>query len=166
MAKMYNQLVEHHKEITPGTGGWNSCFIIKKQTLTATQQVKGGYAKKLRVNYILDDINSVDGGDSPRNSFPFGTMWAASLDDSLRTVDGEGSQLEPKHILDVTARNGGGGVVTLNLGHLIKENARDVEEGDGQIYIWMKATDITVDDTLVWRLYGELEGRWVTLTPL
>ncbi len=166
MAKMYNQLVEHHKETTAADGGWSSCFKIEKQTLTATQQVKGGYAKKVRINFILDDINSVSSADAHRASFPFGTMWAASLDDSLRTVDGESSQLEPKHILDITARNGGGGVATLNLGKLIKENARDIEEGDGVIYIWMKATDLTNDDTLVWRLYGELEGRWVTLTPL
>lgn len=166
MAKMYSQLVEHQREVTPGTGAWNSCFKVQKQTLTATQQVKGGYAKKLRINYILDDITNTSSADAIRNSFPFGVMFAASLDDSLRTVDGSSNQLEPKHVLDVTARNGGGGVVTLNLGHLIKENARDIEEGDGEIYIWMKATDLTNDDELVWRLYGELEGRWVTLTPL
>lgn len=166
MARMYNQLVEHQKETTAADGGWSSCFRIEKQTLSATQQVRGGYAKKLRLNYILDDINTVGDADNLRESYPFGVLWAASMDDSLRTVDGEGSQLEPKHVIDVTARNGGGGVVTLNISKLIKENARDIDEGDGYVYIWMKCTDLTSDDTLIWRIYGELTGRWVTLTPL
>ena len=164
--KSHYTLVEHQKEDTGSAGGWNSCFKIEKQTLSGSHVVKGGYAKKIKLNYILDDISNTSSADAIRDSFPFGIMWAASLDDSTRTVDSEASQLEPKYILDVTARNGGGGVVTLNLKHLIRENNRDLDEGDGEIYIWMKTTDLTTDDNLIWRIYAELEGRWVTLVPL
>lgn len=157
--KMYRKLTEHHYESTSAGGGWSSVFKIQKDTLDR----HGGYAKSCKINYILDDI---DGADSLRDSFPFGVMWAATLDDQTRTVDGSAAQLEPKYILDVTARQGGGGVASLNLAHFVRENSRDLDELDGEIYIFMKCTDLTVDDNLKWRMYIETMGRYVTNTPL
>ena len=39
-------------------------------------------------------------------------------------------------------------------------------EMDGDIYLWMKNTDVTVDDTLVWRIFLEVDGRWVKVDAL
>lgn len=164
MAKQYRQMIEHHNENTGSAGAWNSFGKISK--LTNAPQIHSGYVDKVRINYILDDIVNVDGGDSIRSSFPFGVLFAASYEDSLFTIDGDANQLAPDHMVAVTARNGSAGSVTLPIKRRIMENADDVSEKDGYIYLWMKTTDLTTDDTLKWRMYIETFGRWVETNGL
>lgn len=166
MAKTYKTMIEHHKEDTGGSGGWNSVAVIKKASLGSGREIHSGFVEKVKVNYILDDISNTSSADSIRDSFPFGVMWAVSYEAHTETIDGDASQLAPNHIIDITARQGGGGVATLYLNRRILENSEDHDEHDGQIYIWMKSTDLTTDDTLVWRMYIETYGRWVLTNGL
>lgn len=114
---------------------------------------------RVTINFLVDDI---DGADSLRDSFPFGHFFALSHDAAVGTVDSESNQLSPLNLLDISARNGGGGVCTLSAKRAIKSNTNDADEGDGQIHLWQKNTDLTADDNVIMRYYIETYGRWVT----
>lgn len=162
MASGYRTLLEHHKETTSGTGAWNSFC-----TITKDRQRYKGTVNWVKIKFILDDIAATSGTDDIRDTFPFGVMFAASRSSSLHSVDGEGSQLNPNYILDVTAKPGGGGVAYLNLrGATIEDTDEDLSRGDGPITLWMKDTDLTIDDTLIWRMFIEVNGRWLSVAGL
>ena len=159
MARGYRTLIEHHKETTGGDGGWDSFC-----TITKDDQRHMGTASDVKIKFILDDIT---GSDTLRNSFPFGVMFAASRSSSLHSVDGEGNQLNPNYLIDVTAKEGGGGVAYLNLRNArIEDTDEDLSRGDGPITLWMKCTDLTTDDPLVWRMFIEAKGRWISVSGL
>ena len=155
MARNYKRLTQHVKDSSNSTGGWNKLVKFKKDTPNTSGK---GYLDRCTVNFLVDDI---DGSDTLRNSVPFGHMFALSNSGSLETVDSESNQLDPADILDVGCRDGGGGSITLSARRQIAENADDVTEGDGTLYLWQKNTDLTGDDNIIMRYYIESYGRWV-----
>ena len=155
MARNYKQLTQHLKDATNASGGWNKIAKFTKDTPNTSGK---GYLDRCTVNFLVDDI---DGADTLRASFPFGHMFALANTGGLSTVDGESSQLNPDHILDVGCRDGGAGSITLSARRSIAENADDLTEGDGNIYLWAKNTDLTDDDNVIMRYYVETYGRWV-----
>lgn len=165
MAKrMYRTNIEHHKEITPGTGAWQSFGQIVRDA-----DRKGGYCKSVKIHYLLDDRNAEGSGADAASLFSnlgFGLMFASSLSNALETVDGESGQLDPNDLLHVRAKNGVAGTLTLPINHFIKQNQADTEELDGKVTLWCKAPDITFDDTFVIRFFIECEGRWVVAQGL
>lgn len=155
MARNYKMLTQHVKDATNASGSWNKIAYFKKDTPNTSGK---GYLDRVTINFLVDDI---DGSDNLRDSFPFGHMFVLSNSDALETVDGEASQLDPSDILDVAARSGGAGSLTLQARRSIAENAVDTSEGDGYIYLWQKNTDLTVDDNVIMRYFIETYGRWV-----
>lgn len=149
-------MINMEKDATNSTGGWNKIAYVRK--LTDAPQIHSGYVDRVTINWIVDDI---DGADTLRSSFPFGVMFAASYEADLETVDGEANQLSPDHIVDITARNGGGGTATLYLRRKIVQNQESVNLHDGYLYLWVKNTDLTPDDNVIMRYYIETFGRWV-----
>ena len=155
MARNYKQLTNHEKSSTNASGGWIRIAYFKKDT---PKPGGVGYLDRCTVNFLVDDI---DGADSLRNSFPFGSMFVLSRSGSLETVDGESNMLDPQDILDVGCRPGGAGSITLSARGKIAENTTDTSEGDGYIHLWHKNTDLTNDDNIIMRYYIETYGRWV-----
>lgn len=95
-----------------------------------------------------------------------GTFWCAAYQNGLETVDGEGGQIDPDNILSIKAAGHFGNAVLDLDDAKLRQDGFDGVECDGDIYLWMKNSDVTVNDTLVWRIFIELEGRWVKLEPL
>lgn len=156
MARQYKLLTNHEKDSSNSSGGWNRVAYFKKDTPSSSGV---GTLEKVKVNFLVDDI---DGSTDPRPSFPFGHFFALSRTGSLSTVDGESNMLDPSQCIDITARNGGGGVATLYANHAkIAENTTDTSEGDGYIHLWQKNTDLTASDNIIMRYYIETYGRWV-----
>ena len=160
MARNYKQLTNHEKDSTNATGGWNKIAYWQKDTPNTSGK---GYLDRVTVNFLVDDV---DGADTLRASFPFGHLFALTNASATETVDGDGSQLHPAYILDIAGRDGGAGSVTLTARRQIAENAVDLTEGDGYIYLWQKNTDLTDDDNVIMRYYIETYGRWVTCTDV
>lgn len=159
---MYRKLVEHHKETIGAGGAWNSFATLGKES-----DRKSAYCDYVVLNYILDDRTAVSSTDSTDLlEADIGLMFAASHNDALTTVDGDANQLGTDYVISVNATNGYGGRITLPIKQVIKGNATDLTEMDGKITLWMKATDVTIDDTLVWRFYIESYGRWHTCNGL
>lgn len=161
---MPRYILEHQKENTGSAGAWNSFAIIKRDVRTPAGV---GTAQKVRIRFILDDRNLTSGADAATiASQNMGTLWAACYQDALETVDGESGQLTESKILAVKAAGHFGNVV-LDLDNAkLRHDGFDATERDGDIYLWMKNTDGTTDDEFVWRIFIELEGRWVQVTPL
>lgn len=155
MPRNYKQLTNHVKDSSNATGGWNRIAEFKKDTPNSGGI---GYLDRVTINFLVDDI---DGADTLRASFPFGHMFALSRASGTTTVDGEGSQMDPQHFLDVGCRDGGAGSITLTARGKISENVTDTDEGDGIIHLYHKNTDLTVDDNVIMRYYLETYGRWV-----
>ena len=157
MARSYKQATNHIKDSSNSTGGWNKICRFEKDTPNSGGR---GTLEKVAVNFIVDDI---DGADTLRSSFPFGHMFVLTREGNVSTVDGEASQLNPEHIIDVACRQGGSGSITLRgeRDSVIAENANDLDEGDGHIFLWQKNTDLTVDDNVIMRYYVETYGRWI-----
>lgn len=147
------------KDSSNSTGGWNRIAIVKK--LAVDPQIHSGYVGKVTINYLVDDIN---GADTLRASFPFGHMFIASYASSLETINSEANMVNPDHMVDVTCKDGGAGTATLYLNRRIVHNDDDTDEYDGQIHLWAKNTDLTVDDDIIMRYYIETWGRWVETT--
>lgn len=126
-----------------------------------------GTANKIRCRFILDDRNAVSGSDGVGlPSQNMGTFWAACYQNGLTTVDGESGQLDPDNIIAVKAAGHFGNVVLDLQNAKLRQDGFDGTECDGDIYLWMKNTDSTENDTLVWRIFIELDGRWVKLETL
>ena len=157
-------ILEHQKELSGSAGAWNSFAIIKRDVRTPNGV---GTASKIRCRFILDDRNATSSNDAVNTtSQNIGTFWAACYQNGLETVDGEGGQLDPDNILSVKAAGHFGNVVLDLENAKLRQDGFDGVECDGDIYLWMKNTDCTVDDNLVWRIFIELDGRWVKLDPL
>lgn len=155
MARNYKSLTNHKKDSSNSSGGWNKIAYFKK---TDNAKIHSGTLDRVTVNFLVDDI---DGADTLRASFPFGNMFALSYSSSTTTVDGDGSQLNPDHIVDVGCRDGAAGSITLTARRRIVQNSDDATEHDGLVYLWQKNTDLTVDDNVIMRYYIETFGRWV-----
>ena len=155
MARNYKLLTNHKKDSANSSGGWNKIAYWQKDTPNTSGK---GYLDRCTVNFLVDDI---DGADTLRASFPFGHMFALSSATATETVDSESNQLHPAYILDVGCRDGAAGSITLSARRTISENAVDLTEGDGYIYLWQKNTDLTDDDNVIMRYYIESYGRWV-----
>lgn len=169
MAMTFTRRYEMQKENTGSAGAWNSFMILKKDVHTA----KGtGYVDKVRIHYIMDDRNQGGSGlDTPGHFFQgTGVLWAAAYANSTETVTNEGGvsesgQLDHTKAISVRA-NGPWGNVTLPIKKRIIQDGFDGVEMDGDIYLWMKNTDTTTDDSLVWRIIVEIEGRYVKAEAL
>lgn len=161
MARNVSRTIEHHKENSGGTGSWNSIAILGKEA-----DKHSAFLDSVTIHYILDDISVTGDADTMRDSFPFGVMFAASRSDGLATVDGDADQLVPTDIISVRARPGGGGSITLPIKHRCETNAESLGVQNGRVWLWMKTTDLTPNDTLVWRFYLEARGRWFTISGL
>ena len=155
MARNYKQVTNHEKDAANASGGWNKVAKFAKNTPNSSGT---GYLDRVTINYLVDDI---DGADSLRNAFPFGHFFVLSRESAVVTHDSESNMLNPAHFLDVGARDGGAGSITLYARGKIAENTTDIAEGDGYIYLWQKNTDLTVDDNIIMRYYIETYGRWV-----
>lgn len=162
MVRNVVRTIEHHKETSGSAGAWNSFALLGKEA-----DKHSAFLDSVTIHYILDDITQEGGvSDTLRNSFPFGIMFAASRSDGTATVDGDANQLETDHMISVRARPGGGGSVTLPIKHRCETNAESLGEQNGRVWLWMKNTDLTADDNLVWRFYIEARGRWFTISGL
>lgn len=160
--KMYKKIIEHQKEDIGSGGAWNSFAYCSKEV-----QMKSGYTDYVRISFIVDDRNATGSTDGANLISPhLGLMWACSYSNSLVTVDGEASQLEPNDLISVSATAGAGGVVTLPVKHRTIHNVTDASERDGNVFLWVKATDITADDDIILRMFVESYGRWHELTRL
>tara|TARA_Y100001970_G_scaffold81427_1_gene103217 strand:+ start:74 stop:535 length:462 start_codon:yes stop_codon:yes gene_type:complete len=146
------------KETTGSAGAWNSFAKVKKNTPSARGQ---GWLDNIKIRFILDDRNAVNGSDGGHVfNYGLGTLWCLAYQATAQTVDGEGSQIDPENIVSIRA-SGSHGNVRLPAMRAIKQDGFDEAEADGELYLWMKNTDITDDDTLVWRIHIETEGRYV-----
>lgn len=164
MAKgTHTTITTMQKEDTAGAGGWHSFAILKKDTPTERGV---GTAKTVRIRFILDDRNVEDTNDGGHVfNAALGTLWCAAYQNSLMTVDGESNQIHPDNIVSIRA-SGSHGNVTLPINRQIRQGSFDGTEDDGWIYLWMKNTDITTNDHLIWRIFIECEGRYVEADPL
>jgi len=155
--------MEMQKENTGSAGAWNTFAIIQRDVLRPNGV---GTAEKVRLHYIIDDRNAVGSSDGAHPFFGTGVLWAAAYQNSGETIGGDSGQVNPAKVLDIKAGQHAGNI-TLDLkGAKLRQDGFDAVEQDGDIYLWMKNTDTTTDDTLVWRIYIELEGRWVKINPL
>lgn len=150
----------HHKEVAAGDGGWQLIATLGKDA-----DRYSSWLDSVRITYLLDDRNADSSSDAANLFSPhLGMMFAACTRDSTETVGGESGQLGVNNLLYVTAREGGTGVVNLPIKHRCKTNSEDTDENDGRVFLWMKPSDITTDDDLVFRFYFEAAGRWHTVS--
>lgn len=159
--KMHKMLTNHVKDSSNSIGGWNR--VARFQKVDSVQPLHSGWVSKVKVNFLVDDI---DGADNLRSSFPFGHLFALSYATGTETVDNETSQLGVKDIIDIAGRDGGAGTCTLYANRRIVHNSDDNMEDDGYFYLWQKNTDLTVDDNIIMRYYIETYGRWVSCTDI
>lgn len=96
----------------------------------------------------------------------FGLLFAATHASALETVDGESGLLDPNDIINVRARHGTAGSVTLPIKRVIRENNSDPDEKDGLIKLYLKTPDVVEDDHIIVRFYCEIYGRYVEGTGL
>lgn len=153
------------KETTGSSGAWNSFMDLEKDT---PRKQGVGYVEKIKIHWILDDRNVVSGGSSDPTQIigaNIGTMWALSYANSTETVDGESGQIDPDDLVCIRAA-GSYGNMTIPVERAIKQDGFDPIEGDGSLRLYLKNTDVTDNDTLVWRIYVEVIGKWVKGTPL
>ena len=155
MPRNYKQLTQHKKDASNSSGGWNKIAYFQKDTPNTSGT---GYIDRVTVNFLVDDIS---GSDAIRSSFPFGHLFCLSNADSTETVDSESGMLDPADMLDVGGRDGGAGSITLYARRKIAGNDVDTVEGDGNLYLWQKNTDLTASDDVIMRYYIETYGRWV-----
>lgn len=159
MARQYRQMIEHHKENLGSAGDFNSFLEITKDA-----DKKGGWVDKIVIHYLVEDRALSSGADAANllSQMGFGTMFAVSRAGSTETVDSESGLLDPNDIINIRARHGQAGTVTIPVKHLIRENSQDVAEMDGKLWVWVKSPDVTTDDDIIMRFYIELWGRWVS----
>lgn len=159
---------EMQKENTGSAGGWNSFAVIKRDVRTPKGR---GTVDSVKLHFILDDRNAVGSNDGGHVfGGGIGTLWAAAYANSTETITltqggTESSQLNPDKVISIKA-SGSYGNVTLPINQQIVQDGFDGVEMDGEIYLWMKNTDVTTDDTLVWRIFLEVDGRWVKVDAL
>jgi hypothetical protein len=156
-------MIEHHKENVGSAGDFNSFLVIEKDL-----DKKAGYVDKVVIHYLVEDRSLTGSADAPNllSNMSYGAMFAASLNSSTETVDGESGLLDPNDLLQVRARSGMAGSVTIPIKHLIKENVTDLGERDGRVYLWIKTPDVTSDDDMIFRFYIEVWGRWIAAAGL
>lgn len=159
MARQYRQLIEHHKENLGGAGDFNSFLEITKDA-----NKKGGWCDKIVIHYVVEDRSPSSSTDSANlfSGLGFGAMFAVSRSGSTETVDSESGLLDPNDIVNIRARDGMAGSVTIPVKHLIRENSGDTAEMDGKLWVWVKTPDVTTDDDIIMRFYVECWGRWVS----
>ena len=163
MATQYTSYYEMQKENTGAEGAWNSFAKIVKDSPKAKGK---GYVESVKIHWILDDRNA-EGGTDPLLHGCIGTLFAAAYQNTLTGYDEEADDdtLVSDNIISIRAGQHAGNV-TLPIKRRINQEGFDVLEADGDIYLWMKNTDVTNDDTLVWRIFIEVTGRWVDAVPL
>lgn len=163
MAKQtHSSIITMQKENTGSAGAWNSFALLVKDT---PSERGVGTVKNVRIRFMLDDRNAVGDSDGGHIfSGGLGTLWCAAYQ-STANSGSDGDQIDPDKIVSIRA-GGPYGNITLPIDRRIHQNTDDFVESDGRIYLWMKNTDITTNDTLVWRIYIETEGRYVEAQPL
>lgn len=156
-------MIEHHKEDVGSAGDFHSFLVIEKDL-----DKKAGFVDKVVVHYLVEDRALTSAEDSPNtmSNMGYGALFAASLNSSTETVDGESGILDPNDLIQVRARSGMAGSVTIPIKHLIKENVTDLGERDGRVYLWIKTPDVTDNDTMIFRFYIEVWGRWIAAAGL
>lgn len=161
--RMYRTMIEHHKEDVGSAGDFNSFLQLSKEV-----DKYQGYVDKVVIHYLLEDRAPEGGTDSPNlfSNLGFGLLFAATHAAALETVDGESGLLDPNDIINVRARHGTAGSVTLPIKRVIRENNADPDEKDGLIKLYLKTPDVVDDDHIIVRFYCEIYGRYVEGTGL
>ena len=150
---MFKQLANNHIEAVGTAGAWNSFAYIEKQQ----GQFTSAYADKARISYILD-------GELNTNPAAVGgILFAAANSDSL---DNSTPSNNDDNIISSSAGRLGGGVVSLDLKRVIRENEADEDSGQGRIYLFMKSTDMTATSHVQIDLIAEVTGRWHSVVSL
>lgn len=159
MARQYRQLIEHHKENLGSAGDFNSFLEITKDA-----NKKGGWVDKIVIHYVVEDRSPTSSSDAANlfSGLGYGLFFAVSRAGGTETVDSESGLLDPNDIVNIRARDGMAGSVTIPVKHLIRENSQDVAEMDGKLWVWVKTPDVTDDDDMIVRFYVEVWGRWVS----
>lgn len=159
MARQYRQMIEHHKENLGGAGDFNSFLEITKDA-----DKKGGWVDKIVIHYVVEDRGLQSSEDSSNlfSGLGYGLFFAVSRSGSLETVDSESGLLDPNDLVNIRARDGMAGSVTIPVKHLIRENTGDTGEMDGKLWCWVKTPDVTDNDDMIVRFYVEVWGRWVS----
>ena len=145
--RMFKQLANNHIEAAGTSGNWNSFAYIEKQQ----GQFTSAYADKARIAYILDEELSA----SP--AAQGGVLFAASNSNSL---DNTTPSNNDDNIISSSAGRLSGGVVTLDLKRLIRENETDEDSGQGRIWLFIKTTNMTAGSDVKIDLITECWGRW------
>ena len=151
--RMFKQLANNHVEAVGTSGNWNSFAYIEKQQ----GQFTSAYADKARIAYILDtELSSTPAAVG-------GLLFAAANSDSL---DNSTPSNNDDNIISTSAGRLGGGVVTLDLKRIIRENEADDDSGQGRIYLFVKSTDLTASTEAKIDLITECWGRWHKVVSL
>ena len=151
--RMFKSLANaHHEDV--GTGGnWNSIAYIEKQQ----GQFTSAYVDKVRISYILKD----EMANNP--AAVGGLLFCAS---NSATLDSTTASNNDDNIISASAGRLGGGVVSLSLKRIVRENEADDDSGQGRIYLFVRSTDMDSTDTVDLHTITECWGRWHKVVSL
>ena len=148
--RMFKQLSNNHIESAGTAGNWNSFAYIEKQQ----GQFTSAYADKARISYILD--SELSANPAAQGGILFAASNSASLDNSTPANNDD-------NIISSSAGRLSGGVVTLDLKRIIRENETDDDSGQGRIWLFLKTTDMGASSNVEFDLITECWGRWHTV---
>ena len=151
--RMFKQLSANHVETVGTAGSWNSIGYIEKQQ----GQFTSAYADKARISYVLETELATNPAATA------GFMFAAANSDSL---DNSTPSNNDDNIISSSAGRLGGGVVTLDLKRVIRENEADDDSGQGRIYLFVKSTNMAATTAVGLDTITEVWGRWHKVVSL
>ena len=144
-SRLYRKAIDLHVESTGSAGNWNTIGYLKK-----LQEFQSAYIDYIKINWILKDVDGT--GGTSRLAPVTGVMFLVN-----NTTDSPDA--EPDNTISCKAGSHSGQVV-LQVKRRIVDNDADESRNDGRLYIWMKNTDFTADDTVHWHCFVEVYGRW------
>ena len=146
---MFRKMIDLHLEDVGSAGNWNSIAYFKK-----LQEFQSAYIDYVKVTWITSDIDN-DGGTTAatRGSNVAGYMFAVNNTTNTPITASENT-------IGVAAGPATGGSISIPVKRRIVDNDVDQTRNDGRLYLWMRATDYTVDDQIDVLCFVEVFGTF------
>ena len=142
---MFKVLSTARYESLGNAGSWNELVDFQKMQ----DGFASAYIDKVRISFILE------GDASGSTSSQIGYLWAVSNRDTMSGTDSSNTG----YIIGCGASRGGGGVVTIPVKRVIRDNDFDASSGENALRLHVRCTDIGTTTFAITMLI-ETWGRW------
>ena len=144
---MFRKMIDLHLEDVGSAGNWNSIAYFKK-----LQEFQSAYIDYVKVTWITSDIEGTDVA-ATRGSNVAGYMFAVNNTTNTPITASENT-------IGVAAGAATGGSISIPVKRRIVDNDVDQTRNDGRLYLWMRSTDYTVDDSIDVLCFVEVFGTF------